>query len=184
MGAAGSSPGPPSLSLADRLATACFTGDTPSVHAAIAAGASVNGKGRAPRWTYSRLPLYAAVAGKHHDVVVLLLQHGADANGDNVMSAAVCLSTPEILQLLIDVGGDVNQRCVDQPVLFWAVDNYQPPLMAVLLAEPTLNLAVTYKGKTPEQYARSFVLDRVALADILAREVRTAVATLECACCC
>jgi ankyrin repeat protein len=106
--------------------------------------------------------LHKSVAHKRHRLVVALLAFGADANvksnsvGTSVWWAAQD-STARILQLLIDGGGSVNEP-----------DNFgRTPLIAlvswnngdaaarlgVLLARPELNLDVTYKGKTAEQWA-------------------------------
>ena len=163
-----------SSSLSDRLATACFNGDIPSAKAAIADGASVNDKGEAPDWDGTVLPLVPAVLGKHYDVVVLLLSHGDDPNGDFVMACGAYCSTSAILQLLIDSGGDVNRNSAGQPPLFTAVGSSKGDVDArvrVLLAQPSLDLtAKLTNGKTAEQYARD--RNKPALADMIAHEVR------------
>ena len=118
MSSSGASP-----SLADRLAMACYKGDLPSAKAAVADGASVNEKGRALGWGVD-LPLVPAVDQRHHDVVVWLLSHGADPNGEGVMWYGAWYSTAAILQLLIDAGGDVNRASgiYGGPPLFTAVE--------------------------------------------------------------
>ena len=129
---------PASPSLADRLVTACANGDLPSANAAVADGASVNEKGLAPGWgTYS--PLAAAVVNSHHAVVVWLLSHGADPNGNAVIAFGTC-STGGILELLIDAGGDVNQRCDGWRPLFAAVFYGREDNLRVLLAQPATDL--------------------------------------------
>ena len=159
-----------SPSLADRLVTACDMGDLPSAKAAIADGASVNAWGSAPGWDDPDLPLRVAVAMEHHDVVVLLLSHGADPNGDHVMYSAVGWSTAGILQLLIDAGGNVNRKSYGQPPLFTAaVGDHSEDSMRVLLAQPSLHLTLTYDGKSSQQYARD--KGKPALADMIAQEV-------------
>ena len=152
-----------SPSLADRLATACASGDLRSASASIADGASVNEKGRAPGWLGTVLPLEAAAYRKHRDVLVWLLSHGADPNGDRVMNYGAYWSTAGILQLLIDAGGVVSRESVGRPSL-GCVD-----IVQVLLAQPSLDFAVQYDGKTAEQYARD--IGKPALADMIAREV-------------
>ena len=156
--------------LADRLVAACAVGDLPSAKAAVADGASVNGQGMASGWD-PLLPLTAAAALRHrHDVVVWLLSHGADPNGDEVMFCGARLSTAAILQLLIDVGGDVNRDCFGLAPLFTAVNGCDSmDKVRVLLAQPSLDFTITYEDKTPEQWARDNY--RPAVADMIAQEV-------------
>ena len=162
MSSAGASP-----SLADRLVTACWDNDLPSAKAAVADGASVNGKGRTPG--FFGLPLTAAVPKQHHDVVVWLLSRDADPNGDGVIFYGTFHSTVAIVQLVIDAGGDVNRKSVGQPPLFTAVVNNSEDKVRMLLAQPSLDLTITYKGKTPEEYGR--YNDNPAVADVIAQEV-------------
>ena len=159
---------PPSL--ADRLVRACWDGDLPSAKAAVADGASVNKEGRTAGWIGPWLPLVSAARRQHLDVVVWLLSHGADANGDRVMWHGGCNGTDAILQLLVDAGGDVNRSSGWGPPLFPAVyGDGSEDKVRVLLAQPSLEFTTTYQGKTPEQYA----LDnrRPAAADMIAQEV-------------
>ena len=140
---------------ADRLVAACDSGDLPSVIAAVAAGASVNEKGKdpfAPSWP----PLAAAVCSHRHDVVVWLLSHGADPNGDGVMWHGARYGTADILQLLVDAGGDVNADGKGAPLLFWALRACVEAKVRVLLAAPSLDLTVTSRGTTPEDFARRY----------------------------
>ena len=148
---------------------ACENGDLPSVKAAVAAGASVN-EGRVPGWG-TILPLAAAVGRKHHDVVVWLLSHGADPNGDGVMNVGAYESTAVTLQLLIDAGGDVNRESLEMPPLCAAViGNSSEGNERVLLAQPSLDFTIEYDGNSPEQWARDIY--RPALAELIAQEVR------------
>ena len=159
-----------SPSLADRLLAACWNGDLSSAKAAVADGASVNEMGRAEGLYGAVLPLRAAVYSKRLEVVVWLLSVGADPNGDKVLYYCTRFSTAGILQLLIDAGGDVNRASWGRPPLIWAVQGTDSEdKVRVLLAQPSLDLTVTYKGKTPEQYARDE--GRPAVADMIAREV-------------
>ena len=139
---------------ADRLVAACGAGDAAAARTAIADGAVVNAAGTVGFMGigWSQLPLHVAVEKKHRDVVILLLQHGADPNAADVMYAAARYSTPEVLQLLIDAGGCVNRESHSRPPVFWVKDDANA---AVLLGQPLLDLAVTFEGKTPEQCARS-----------------------------
>ena len=158
-----------SSALPDRLATACFRGDLPSVTAAVADGASVNERGRTSNWSSPDLPLTAAVMQKHHDVVVWLLSHGANPNGDRVMHFAVSYSTADMLQLMIDAGGDVSRKSNGMLPLFWAMLGNFVDKLRVLLEQPSLNLAVTFGDRTAQQHARDF--DKPALAGMITEEV-------------
>ena len=161
-----------SLSLAGRLTTACLNGDLPSAKAAIADGASVNEEGKAPGWHSARLPLAAAVTMRHNDVVVWLLSHGADPNGDHVTGHGALGSTTAILQLLIDAGGDVNRNTGDRPPLFWVIgENDSGDHFSLLLAQPSLDFTVTYDGKTPQQFAHDCIWVRIVLMDMIVQEV-------------
>ena len=161
-----SSDAPPSL--ADRLVTACANGDIPSAEAAVADGASVNEEGKppVPAWAGPTLPLKAT---RHVHVVVWLLSHGADPNGDRVMEYGACSRTAEILQLLIDAGGDVNRDSGGWPPLLWATGSDCEDNVRVLLAQPCLDLDIEYDGNTPEQCARDHFSP--VLAELIAHEV-------------
>ena len=106
----------------------------------------------------------------HREVVVWLLSHGADPGADGVMYHGTTSTTADILQLLIDAGSDVNRNSGGWPPLVSALwgfnrkDNVQ-----VLLAQPSLDIAIKYEGKTPEAYARDN--GKSALADVIAQEV-------------
>ena len=163
-----------SCAAADRLVTACLRGDLLSAVAAVADGSSVNGKGVLPGWS-AVLPLTVAVASKQLDVVAWLLSHGADPNGDTVMTTGARHSTAAILQLLIDVGGDVNRGVSGRPLLFPAIDGGREDNVEVLLAQPCTDLTVTNHGKTLEQYVRNS--GGPAVADLIADEVSGAFRT-------
>ena len=158
-----------SPSLADRLTTACCHGDLPSAKAAVADGASFSEEGSGPGGWGRLLPLKAAVQYKHYDVVVWLLSMGADPNVGGVMFHGAYSSTAEILQLLIDAGGDVNRESGGRP-LFSAVDGGREDNLRLLLAQPSLDVFfVKLGGKPPEEYARDN--DKRVLADMIAQEV-------------
>ena len=139
MSSSGASP-----SLADRLVMACDKGDLPSAKAVVADGASVNEKGKpSDRVLGTWPPLAAAVSNKHHAVVVWLLSHGADPNGEGVMWNCTCNSTAAILQLLIDAGGDVNRESLGKPPLFTAfIGTASEDKVPVLLAQPSLDFTI------------------------------------------
>ena len=145
----------PATPAIDRLCTACWSGDLPAADAAIADGAIVNDEGRAPGWD-SILPLYAALVQQHRDIVVwLLCGHGADPNGTDVMYFGAKWGTAVILQVLIDAGGDVNQACYGEPLLFVSISNTCYDSVHVLLGQPLLDCATTdSRSRTPEMYAR------------------------------
>jgi len=168
------------LSPSGRLATACSNGDILSAKAAIADGASVNDKARPLGWVVSMVPLCAAVYRRHVSVVIMLLYHGADPNGDEVMWWGA-LTAPEILQLLIDAGGDVNRNSAGRPPLFTAARTFcGDATVRVLLRHPSLDLTAKHFCKTAEQFARDN--HSTALADMIAHEAarRAELTVLEC----
>ena len=160
---------------------ACFNGDVGSAAAAVSAGACVNDAGfkLAPDGWGSRVPLWAAVANEHHDVVVWLLARGADPNLDagSVLDYGICYSSPGILQLLIDAGGSVNRDYAvtaaggasGRPPLFLATYWSRDDMVRVLLAQPGLDVAAVRGGKTADEEARED--DKPALARLIAEEV-------------
>ena len=108
-----------------------------------------------------------------------LLSRGADPNGDTVMYTAAHAGSPEILQLLIDAGGDVNQDSNGWPVLFAAMagtayDHARCVLnVQVLLDQPVLDLDIALHGtQSAEQYARALSRGSL-LPPMIVREVRT-----------
>ena len=150
----------------DRLVAACGSGDLPSARAAVAAGASVNGEGTSRDGTW--LPLESAVMRRHRAVVVWLLSQGAHSGEKSVMFHAAVCSAPDILQLVIDAGGDVSGASGGMPPLYFATreDNVR-----LLLAQPSLDLSVMRHEQTAEQFARD--QGRHWVADLMSREVST-----------
>ena len=169
-----------SLRLASQLARACDKGDLPSAKAAVADGASVNEKGEVPGWSEPVTPLVAAVASLRRDVVVWLLSCGADPNADDVIYYGVRYSTPAIVQLLIDTGGDVNRESREELPLFTAIDCCSRTAesrdgdgegkVRTLLAQPSLDVAITRLGDGPVEYAQGH--GTRAVAALIAQEVR------------
>ena len=156
----------------DQLAVACSKGDLSAVKAVIAAGGSVNAVGECLYGT--KAPLEAAVSCKHVDVVKYLLAQGADVNGDEVLFSGVGNSTPEILQLLIDAGGDVNRvagmHSLPIFVAAMAVGDVVGKLR-VLLAQPDLILtSASGTGKKADEHA--LAQRKPALAVMIREEVR------------
>jgi ankyrin repeat protein len=144
--------------------------------AVLTRGIPVNARRSVDGWT----ALHYAVHRQRRELVVALLAVGADPNvknnsGMTSVWEGADWSTADILQLLIDSDGNVNEP-----------NNYgQTPLMAlvmcsdvdgaaarleVLLACPDLNLDATYHGKTPEEWA--VYMGHPQLADAIAVERR------------
>ena len=156
------------------LIAACQNGDFATVVAALADGASVNDTSFEVSYG-SVTPLAAAVKSRHRALVLHLLSRGADVNGAGVMPAALRCRDADMLALVIDGGGDVNQRCyLMQPVLFDALraDALHDRHLQLLLAQPSLNLEVTETlGRSPARIAdmlnqhsrKALVVDEVGL---------------------
>ena len=149
------------LSAADRLVQGCRMGDLARVEAAISDGANVNELAARNRTgkdaSESEVsPVWVAIKHGHYDVVVWLLSHGADP-GARIYP---CVSTPAIMQLLVDVGADLNEpdfkdvrrpgryltwarKCYRHNVLTWAQSRHRENSMFLdmLLVEPSLDLA-------------------------------------------
>ena len=149
--------------LANRLTAACHAGDLAAVQAAVADGASIHclgGQGRTDQFHhYTWLPLAAALSGRSVAVVVWLLAHGACVDDEDALAYGL-VSTPYLLQLLIDVGGTIDRLVVDsEPLLFSAINLFvdDDPAsiwpLAVLLAQPSLDLDCTSWSRTPAEYA-------------------------------
>ena len=154
----------------DELAAACRAGDMTGVKAAISVGASVHVKGHAPGWSDAVEPLRAAIPANRLDIVVLPLSHGADPNADGLLVGAAWNASPDILQVLIDAGGDVNgvtSSC--RRLLVWAIASGREESVGVLLAHPATQLTCTYNGATMEQYAQQE--DLPAIASAIVQEV-------------
>jgi ankyrin repeat protein len=126
--------------------------------AAVARGIPVNG--RNSKWGIT--VLHYAVRFKRRDLVAALLTTGADPNVKDKLGAtsvwwSAVDSTADILQLLIDGGGSVNEPCdLDRtPLIALARNNCHdaPARLQVLLACPELDLHAGYDGMTAEDWA-------------------------------
>ena len=159
-----------SLAPADQLVTACLNGDLRSAKAAVGKGASVSEKGKY-RHGSPWLPLHAAVCRRQRRVVVWLLSLGADPNADGVMYSGAWDSAACILQLLIDAGGNFNDDSSGRALIFLVAEGNNDDVLRVLLAQPSLDLTVTYQRKTPEEYTRDNECVKPALANMIALEV-------------
>ena len=163
----------PNVTRQDKLVSACLDGILPAVKASIAGGASVNDLGK-NKYGGVYAPLTAAVTYQHADVVHYLLSRGADAKGRDVMTAAVGNSTPAILQLLIDAGGDLNvaHGLSIAPPLFAAslAHGDVAAKVGVLLAQPGLELVANeVMGQSPEAFASA--RDKPDVAAMIRAEV-------------
>jgi ankyrin repeat protein len=120
----------------------------------------VNGRHSSDGWT----ALHYTVVWKRIELVVALLAAGADATikndcGETPAWYGALYSTADILQLLIDGGGSVNEpNCYGQAPLIALVrynikEGDAAARLQVLLAFPELDLDAKYNGKTAEEWA-------------------------------
>jgi ankyrin repeat protein len=123
--------------------------------------------------------LHCAVNKQRREVVVALLAAGADANvkdysGETSVLVGAIDSTADIVQLLIDCGGSVNEAANDGQTPLIAVVSWNfgdaAARLSVLLACGDLDLDAKYDGKTAEEWAVE--RRRNALASAIAAEVR------------
>jgi ankyrin repeat protein len=142
------------------------------VSKAVARGIPVSGRHSGYGWTV----LHNAVSMKHRGLVLALLAAGANANVKDPNSQTSVLmicsdGTADILQLLIDSGGSVNEPDDEgmTPLIIlvnWnAADRESAHL---LLAQPELDLDAKYEGKTAEEWAEEE--DHPELAAAIAAE--------------
>jgi ankyrin repeat protein len=102
------------------LHLAAFFGCRDCVNALLAAGAKVNERSKN---VIQNMPLHAAAAGRHAEIVRILLEHGAWVNarqhgGWTALHAAAQNGDTALAELLIAAGADVKARA----------DNNQNPL--------------------------------------------------------
>jgi ankyrin repeat protein len=124
------------------------------ITAAVASGIPVNGRNR-----WGETALHNAVIYRRRELVVALLAAGADAN---VKDGASCVwkgafdSTADILQLLINGGGNVTEQDSGQTpliaVVLWNKGDAAARLQ-VLLRCPELDLDTKYDGMTADEWA-------------------------------
>ena len=162
-----SAPKESKASLAHRLLEACSQGDIPAARAAMADGAEVNACEK-----FMPLPLVGAVMHNQLAAVAWLLSRGA--RPDSAMCQGVYAGTTQVLQLLMDAGGDVNRHSDGRTPLAWAVKGPSVHNVLLLLAQPRLDLtAASGDGKTPAQLARDS--GKAGVADAITAEVGAAV---------
>jgi hypothetical protein len=130
------------------------------VTTAVARGTPVNGQ----HSTWCRTALHNAVIYRRRELVVALVAAGADANvknldGETSVWVGAYDSTADILQLLINGGGSVNEvtNFGDTPLM--AIMKYNRGEVAarlqILLASLELDLDARSDGKTAEEWAVS-----------------------------
>ena len=170
-------PTPDAQVLSSRLVTACSNSDIDGVAAAIADGACVNAKGkvqREPSFNGGSVPLALSARRRHLEAVVLLLSHGADPNGHDVMFYGLYYSTPTIFQLLIDAGGDVNS---DSPPLLHHLANAfverdaADRVLTMLLPHPLFDHAMLRFDRTTRSVTQT--PGRNVLNELFSSEVTT-----------
>ncbi len=125
--------------------------------------------------------MFCAVTLLRRDWVVALLAAGADANkkhrGGPLMVSEAAWRSAEILQLLIDAGGSVNELGDDVTPLIRLImstlafgEDGAADRLGVLLAQPELDMDAKCDGKTAEQIAveANYALE---LAAMIAKEI-------------
>ncbi len=148
---------------------------------ALAAGASVGAVDSAG-WSLLHFSCVAVGSPAQPDLeaVRLVLAHGGNPNaqdcwGKTPVWAAAYDGTPEVLEALLDAGGDVNATRSGVPPLVvlagYGLGDVRPRL-ALMLAHPALDLQATYQGKRAEEWARD--RGRHDVAVLIAAEVRPA----------
>jgi ankyrin repeat protein len=151
---------------------------------AVARGIPVNGRNR-----WGETALHNAVIYRRRELVVALLAAGADANvkdGATCVWKGACSSTADILQLLINGGGNVNEADADEgqtPLIALVLWNKgdAPVRLQVLLTCPQLDLDAKYDGKTGEEWAVSNGHPELAAAIAEERRRRERWSTVRCA---
>jgi ankyrin repeat protein len=141
--------------------------------AVVTMGIPVNGRDSST----SSTALHFAVANQRRELVVALLAAGADANvkddgGWTSLWWAAYTSTADILQLLIDSGGSVNEPDDEgiTPLIIlvkWS-DGDSADRLHLLLAQPELDLDAKSEGQTAEEWAEEE--DHPELAQAIAAE--------------
>jgi hypothetical protein len=145
------------------------------VKKALAEGIPVNG--RHSRW--GETALHSAVYCERGDLVVALLEAGADANvrcdgGRTSVFAAALASNADILQVLLDKGGKVNgpDSCGQTPLIALVKHGFRDAAtrLGVLMRCAELDVDTRFQRKTVEEWA----IGREDLAAVVAveREMR------------
>lgn len=155
------------------------------VTTAVVRGIPVHG--RNSKWGLTALH-YAVL--RRRELVVALVAAGADANvktdsGQTSVRWGASVGTADILQLLIDAGGGVNEPEIDgETPLIALVRNNRGDAAArlqLLLVYPDLDLDVKYRGRTAEEWAVSNGHPELAVAIAEKRRNRVRWTTVRCA---
>ncbi len=156
------------------------------VTTAVARGIPVNGRNSG----WNTTALYYAVRFERRELVVALLAAGADANvknryGETSVWKGAFESTADILQLVINGGGNVNEpnNYGEAPLIavgLWNKGN-APGRLQVLLACPELDLDATYQCKTAEQWAATADYPELVVAIAQERRRRERWSNVRCA---
>jgi ankyrin repeat protein len=136
------------------LMRAAREGDASRVRDLLASGCDPNVRGGSQGLT----PLIVSAANGQHDVVELLLSHGAsvelaDTSGMTPLMNAVLFDQPEVVQLLLDHGANVNAASSTSSMtsLMFAAT----PTMARLLLQNGANASLrSNAGKTAADHAQ------------------------------
>ena len=133
-------------------------------------GADVNEPMHAEPGGTGVLPLAAALCGRSLDFVKLLLRHGADPDGHEVMLGCAWFCPRDVLELMLDAGGDINDLGDGVPLLCAAIGGGREDNVRLLLAHPLLELDQPLRGSSFEAHAVE--KGKPAMAELIRAEVR------------
>jgi ankyrin repeat protein len=127
------------LSVQEQFILAISDGDLDTVKKFIHDGMDVNADDN-----YNRIPLTRACMScqpSRKDIIIELLKAGADVNkvdreGQTAISVASMFFSSEVVQVLIDVGANVNYQCrksMRTPLIFASGNDLSPKIVRILL---------------------------------------------------
>jgi hypothetical protein len=169
----------------DAFVVSAFDG-TLTPQGVVTRGIPVNGRNSG----WNATALHYAVRFKRRELVVALLAAGANANvksayGKTSVWAGAYDSTADIMQLLIDCGGSVNEVDCFGTSPLTALVRYNchdaVARLQVLLACPELDLDAKFYRRTPEEWAVSKGYPEFAAAIAKERRRRVRWSTVRCA---
>lgn len=134
------------------LVTAIGENDLRQVENLARGGANLNAMG-----CHERTPLYVALQVGDKEMLVRLLELGADPNfrtpkGVAAAKLAVLHKDPEYLRTLLDRGLDPDLRYVKRPIIFYAIENNRWPQYEMLVAHGADLSAKTANNRTIPMY--------------------------------
>ena len=133
------------------LHEAIINGNAAAVQELIDDGYDVNTLDR-----FGDTALSEAAAHRHIDIVLMLLDAGADLNLGNETPLYIAAGNGhiDIIQILIDAGADLNSvNHLNQTPLYFAIYNNQVPIASLLITEGAdVNLG-NYESNTPLHFA-------------------------------